>query len=407
MFGDPRDVVLKAGDFLADATRELTMTPQDHTHLRHEVAAIAAEHPGEIGAAVNPVTGALSNVFLFLLIFGMSATVDVDSLVRQLKNTYAIGMGCLMQFGIMPFLGYVVCVSLQKHGLNGPMGITLLIVLASPGGSFSNLWVSVFNADLSLSVAMTTISTVLSCFFLPFNLSLYAHAAYGQQGDLLNGIDFTAIFVSLGIVVGGIFLGLLCSWKIKSPKLAKVANALGSVSGIGLIIFSILLSGSGGEAESHALWSQDWSFYVGVALPCILGMFLANVVAILAKLKRPECMTLSIECCYQNAGIATSAAVNLFPNPAIKAQALAVPLFYGMVQATVVTLYCIICHYANWSKAPKTDTLCAAMTKTYEIDGPSKNGIKDDTKVVDMDALAAKKDDDSARSSIAESAKLV
>ena len=339
------------------------MTRQDQTHLRQEVAAIAAEHAGEIGAAVNPVTESLSNVFLFLRYFCMSATVDVDSLVRQLKNKYAIFMGCLMQFGIMPFLGYVVCISLQKHGLNGAMGITLLIVLASPGGSFSNLWVSVFNADLSLSVAMTTISTVLSCFFLPFNLSLYAHAAYGQQGDLLNGIDFTAIFVSLGIVVGGIFLGLLCRWKIKSPKLAKVANALGSISGVGLIIFSILLSGSGGEAES---------------------------------------MTLSIECCYQNAGIATSAAVNLFPNPAIKAQAVAVPLFYGMVQATVVTLYCIVYHYANWSKAPKTDTLCRAMTTTYEIDAPAR----DDTKVVDMDALASKKDDDSAES-IAESAKLV
>lgn len=407
MFSDPRDVVLKAGDFLSDASRELSMNAQDHAALNQEVAALAAAHPEDIGAAVNPVTESLSNVFLFLLIFGMSATVDVDSLVRQLKNKYAIFMGCLMQFGIMPFLGYIVCVSLQKHGLNGAMGITLLIVLASPGGSFSNLWVSVFNADLSLSVAMTTISTVLSCFFLPFNLSLYAHAAYGQQGDLLNGIDFTAIFVSLGIVVGGIFLGLLCSWKIKSPKLAKVANALGSVSGIGLIMFSILLSGSGGDAESHALWRQDWSFYVGVALPCIVGMILANVIAVIAKLKRPECMTLSIECCYQNAGIATSAAVNLFPNPAIKAQALAVPLFYGMVQATVVTLYCIICHYANWSKAPKTDKLCAAMTTTYEIDG--KNGIKDDdTKVVDMNTLAAKKDDDASDgSSIAESAKLV
>ena len=150
------------------------------------------------------------------------------------------------------------------------------------------------------------------------------------------------------------------------------------------------------------------SFYVGVALPCILGMILANVVAVLAKLKRPECMTLSIECCYQNAGIATSAAVNLFPNPAIKAQALAVPLFYGMVQATVVTLYCIICHYANWSKAPKTDKLCAAMTKTYELDGPAKNGVKDDTLKVDIDTLAAKKDDDASDgSSVAESAKLV
>ena len=149
------------------------------------------------------------------------------------------------------------------------------------------------------------------------------------------------------------------------------------------------------------------SFYVGVALPCILGIILANIVAVIAKLKRPECMTLSIECCYQNAGIATSAAVNLFPNPAIKAQALAVPLFYGIVQATVVTLYCIVCHYANWAKAPKQDTLCRAMTTTYEIDGPPKQ-LRDDTKVVDMDALAEqKKDDDSAGSSVAESAKLV
>ena len=99
MFSDPRDVVLKAGDFLSDVSRELTMTRQDQAHLRQEVAALAAEHPGEIGAAVNPVTESLSNVFLFLLIFGMSATVDVDSLVRQLKNKYAIFMGCLMQFG--------------------------------------------------------------------------------------------------------------------------------------------------------------------------------------------------------------------------------------------------------------------------------------------------------------------
>ena len=31
-------------------------------------------------------------------------------------------------------------------------GITLLIVASSPGGSYSNLWCSLFNADLALSV---------------------------------------------------------------------------------------------------------------------------------------------------------------------------------------------------------------------------------------------------------------
>ena len=75
------------------------------------------------------------NLLLFALIFGMSATVDIKSLVAQMKNKKAIMTGCFLQFGIMPLLGFMVVKALD---LNETMGITLLVVTSSPGGSYSN-----------------------------------------------------------------------------------------------------------------------------------------------------------------------------------------------------------------------------------------------------------------------------
>jgi predicted Na+-dependent transporter len=43
--------------------------------------------------------------------------------------------GITLQFIILPFLGFVVVKVLQ---LDAPMGITLLVVTSSPGGSYSN-----------------------------------------------------------------------------------------------------------------------------------------------------------------------------------------------------------------------------------------------------------------------------
>jgi predicted Na+-dependent transporter len=75
------------------------------------------------------------NLLLFALIFGMSATVDIKALVAQMKNRRAIMTGCFLQFIVMPLLGFMVVKALD---LNETMGITLLVVTSSPGGSYSN-----------------------------------------------------------------------------------------------------------------------------------------------------------------------------------------------------------------------------------------------------------------------------
>jgi predicted Na+-dependent transporter len=80
-----------------------------------------------------------SSIFLFCLVFGMSATVDIRKLRKQIRNRNALLTGVTLQFIILPFLGFIVVKILQ---LPAPMGITLLVVTSSPGGSYSNWYVS-------------------------------------------------------------------------------------------------------------------------------------------------------------------------------------------------------------------------------------------------------------------------
>lgn len=317
----------------------------------------------------------ISSTLLFILIFGMSATVDTRHLRAQMTNKFAILTGVATQFIIMPLLGYVAVILLSHHGLTEPMAISLLIVTASPGGSYSNWWCSMFNADLALSVTMTAISTMVSCVMLPANLLLYVNAAFGMrggQGSILEDIDWVSLFVSLAIVIVAIGLGLCASFKISSHRFNRFANQMGSMSGVLLIVFSAVITSLSGSNDAQ-IWGQPWSFYVGVTSPCLVGLFLATCLALIARLRKPEVVSVGVECCYQNVGIATSAAVAMFPDPVDKGQALCVPLFYGLMEAIVLGLYCIIGWKLGWTKAPRDEKFCRMLVTTYEVDDTERD----------------------------------
>lgn len=298
-------------------------------------------------------------VLLFLLVFGMSATVDIKSLSSQLKNSRAILSGCVLQFIILPFLGFIVVKSLN---LNETMGISLLVLTSSPGGSYSNWFSSMFNADLALSVTMTAISTLLSIFTLPINLLLYSNLCYDD--DVIAQLDWIALFISLMVVIGAIVSGLVCSAKVHSHKFNMIANKLGNIAGVLLVIFSLAISNTGG-ADSK-IWNRPWHFYIGIALPCVLGLFIANIFTTFLRLRKPERVTVSIECCYQNVGIATSVALTMFDGDDL-AEAMGVPLYYGLLEALILGLYCIVAWKVGWTKAPPNVSFCKMLLNSYEV----------------------------------------
>ena len=76
-----------------------------------------------------------ASILLFTLIFGMSATVDIDNVNTQIRNKKAIISGICLQFIILPFLGFLTVKALD---MPSSMGVTFIVLTSSPGGSYSN-----------------------------------------------------------------------------------------------------------------------------------------------------------------------------------------------------------------------------------------------------------------------------
>jgi hypothetical protein len=48
------------------------------------------------------------------------------------------------------------------------------------------------------------------------------------------------------------------------------------------------------------------------------------------------------------------------------ATAISVPLYYGIVEAVMLAVFCIVCWKIGWTKAPKDENICRMLVNTYE-----------------------------------------
>lgn len=241
----------------------------------------------------------LSSVCLFLLITGLAGQVEYAEFTNQFKSKRGIGAGAFCQFVILPFVGFC---SVSIFGLTEVVGLSLIVVSSSPGGSFSNWWCSIFNADLALSVAMTTISTVGALVFLPMNIVMYGTAAYSSSLEL-DGTFWVSLATTLGVVVIAVASGLFISARI--PTYRQRAFRIGNVAGIGLVLLGLRFSSS----NDRPIWERDTNFYLGVMTPPLTGIVLSLAFASSLRLERPQCIAVAIETCYQNTGIALAIAL--------------------------------------------------------------------------------------------------
>jgi len=302
----------------------------------------------------------IGNVLLFVLVFGMTATVNVQHLKEEVKNAKAILAGLFLQFIVMPLLGFIV---VSSFNLDLPTGVTLLVITSSPGGSYSNWWCSLFNADLALSVTMTAISTLISSVMLPLNLLMYASRSYDE--DVVSTLNWGSLAFAILIVIFAIGAGILASAHYDSQHFQILSNRLGNVAGVLLVIFSVVVSSVNVPRDAR-LWNRGANFYFGVALPCFCGLLIATALTTALKLWKPERVAVSIECCYQNIGIATSVALSMFRGDD-RAAAVAVPLMYGIFEAIFLLGYGIAAWKLNWTKAPADVPFWKMLFTSYEV----------------------------------------
>lgn len=300
-----------------------------------------------------------------MLIMGLAGSVDVETLKAQFHRKLGISCGLGCQFLLMPLIGFIL-ISIfepEEH-----VGLTLLILVSSSGGAYSNWWCSLFNADLALSVAMTAVSTFASAFMLPINLTMYLKLLNKGKTEAEIDVPWAALFQGIGTVMVAILVGVFIS--TRCPRLQKGMTAVGNVSGICMILLTLFVAvfpkkPCSADLEGVTpLWGKPPGFYGSVAAPFFASLATSMALSSLSclKLTRPERVTITIEVSYQNVGIASAVALTAFcEDPRKQSDAAAVPLIYGLVEAIAMFFFVVWAWKAGWTYAEADAPACEVI----------------------------------------------
>jgi BASS family bile acid:Na+ symporter len=235
--------------------------------------------------------------FLSLIMLGMGVTLSVDSFLSVLKKPSVVILGTLMQYTLMPFFAWLICLALKL-----PTDIMAGVVLLGccPGGTASNVICYLAKGDVALSIVLTSVSTLVAFLATPFLTWLYI----GQTVE----VDVMGMLVSVvKIVLVPVLFGLSINYFFEE-KIRKIKDVFPAISALAIvIIIAVIIGVNRGSLENMGLMVM-----LAVVLHNGLGLAGGYGVAKALKLSEKEARTLAIEVGMQNSGLSVALAIKHF-----------------------------------------------------------------------------------------------
>lgn len=240
---------------------------------------------------------------LGIIMFGMGLTLTPSDFKIIARHPRAVLIGAAAQFIIMPLTAYAL---VKLLNLPNEVAVGVILVGCCPGGTASNVMTYLARGNVALSVAVTSVSTLLAPLLTPAIFLMLA-------GEMLD-IDAKGIFVSIvQMVLLPIALGVVAHTVFRrQTERAAAALPLVSVVAIVLIIGAVVGASRGKIIESGLLIFGVVVLHNGIGY--LLGFFAAKI----CKLPYDAQKTLAIEVGMQNSGLgATLAAVHFAAAPVV------------------------------------------------------------------------------------------
>jgi bile acid:Na+ symporter, BASS family len=244
-------------------------------------------------------------LLLGVIMFGMGLTLRPVDFRVVATHPRAVATGIAAQYLVMPVLGWAVGTAL---GLPPELVVGMVLVGSAPGGTASNVVVYLARGDVALSVAMTSISTLLAPLLTPL-------AVLWLAGSLLP-VDAGALVVSiLQVVLVPVLAGLLLR-RLAGGLVERVLPVLPLVSVTGIVVVVAAVVG----ASSDTVRTAGVAVAAAVVLHNLLGLALGYGIGRLTRLPESARRAVSIEVGMQNSGLAAAlATVHFSPLSALPA----------------------------------------------------------------------------------------
>ncbi len=242
---------------------------------------------------------------LSVIMLGMGMTMRPGDFALIARRPWALLLGVAAQYTIMPLLGWGIA---QLLGFSALLTAGMILVGAAPGGTASNVMVYLARGDTALSVAMTSVSTLLAPVLTP----LLVLALVGRSLPVSGAALFTSI---VQIVLVPVLLGL--GLRLLLPRLVERCLdvlPLVSVAGITAVVLVVVAGSAGTVLDVGAL------VVLAVVLHNLGGLLLGHGVGRACGLSAASRRAVSIEVGMQNSGLAAAlATVHFAPAAALPA----------------------------------------------------------------------------------------
>ncbi|WP_426243557.1 bile acid:sodium symporter family protein [Nocardioides sp. LHG3406-4] len=249
-------------------------------------------------------------VALAIIMFGLGLGLTPDDFRRIGKHPKAVAVALVCQLVVLP----AVCFGLVlAFDLSPLLGIGMMLLASSPGGTTANLFSHLFRGDVALNITLTAINSVISIVTLPLITGLAI--AYYDRGDEVS-MPFVEIVKVFALILVPVGLGMLA--RRRNPGFAGRMDRpvrAGSAVILAVLIVGILLD----QKESVGEYLAD----VGIvaALFCAISLVVGYVVPRAFGVTAAQSIASSMEIGVHNGTLAIFVAVEVLDSTEISVPA--------------------------------------------------------------------------------------
>lgn len=233
---------------------------------------------------------------LQIITFGVGSTLNFKDFREILKMPRGVFIGIVAQFTIMPFVGLAIATTFK---FPPEIAAGVILVGCSPSGLASNVMAYISKANLSLSVAITSSTTLLAPVVTPFLMKML-----GGTYVSVNFIDM--LWDVSKILVIPILLGMTFHYFLHK-KVNWLEKIMPRISMLGIVFIIIVITAAGRES----LLVVGFLLILAMFLHMTIGFFLGYMFARIFGLPEKDCRSVALEVGMQNGGLASGIAASM------------------------------------------------------------------------------------------------
>jgi BASS family bile acid:Na+ symporter len=268
-------------------------------------------------------------VALAIIMFGLGLSLTVADFRRigGEPKAVAIALGC--QLVLLPAVCFALVVLLDLPPL---LGIGMMLLAASPGGTTANLFSHLFRGDVALNITLTAINSLIALFTLPLITGL-AISYYDRGHDV--SLPFEEVLSIFVIVLVPVAIGMAV--KSRLPGFAARMERpvrIGSAVILAVLVISILVD----QRSDLTGYLADVGLVAG--LFCAISLVVGYVVPRALGVGDAQAIASSMEIGLHNATLAIFVAVEVLDETTISVPAAVYSLFmftFGVLWGSFVS----------------------------------------------------------------------